>query len=229
MKIFPSKILIALSIFTQFSCGSKNKKSSVTNEKPETELKNIEITPPHTTLKHFVEQGLESWVRSFKDFHIDSFRVVQESEFEQQDYDEVADIDKFYELYKASLGFSPDSSQFIDLYSSGLMLRKKGKKIIASADVDQAISLCNLKTKEWKRIAFFGPSAAIEEVIWNSASQFTLAGTMHNDDGEKTAIIILGDADTKTFRWFEAINLIRPSSSNYEASGIIKLKIDEWD
>lgn len=199
------------------------------NEKPETEFDNHNSNSTLEPLKHFVEQGLESWVQSFKNFHIDSFRIVQESEFEQQDYDEVTDTGKFYKLYKASLKFSPDSSQFIDIYSSGLMLRQKGKKIIASADVDQAISLCNLKTKEWKRIAFFGPSAAIEEAIWNSALQFTLAGTIHNDDGEKTAIIILGDAGAKSFHWFEAINLIRHSSSNYEASGIIKLKIDEWD
>lgn len=229
MKLLPFRIIIALSIFTQFSCGSKNNKSTEINEKPETEFDNHNTNSPLESLKNFIEHGLENWLQSFKDFQIDSFRLVQETEFEQQDYDEVTDLNKFYELYKASLSYSPDSSRFIDLHSSGLMLRKKGKKIIASADVDQAISLCNLKTKEWKRIAFFGPSAAIEEVIWNSASQFTLAGTMHNDDGEKTAIIILGDADTKTFRWFEAINLIRPSSSNYEASGIIKLKIDEWD
>lgn len=218
-----------LSSFLPGFHSEEKQKSIEPIAKPESEFDNLNTKSAPEPLIHFVERGLESRVESFNDFHIDPFRVVQESGFEQQDYDEVADIDKFYELYKASLGFSPDSRQFIDLYSSGLMLRKKGNKIIASGDVDQAISLCNLKTKEWIRIAFFGPSAAIEEVIWNSTSQFTLAGTMHNDDGEKAAIIKLGDAGTKTFRWLESINLTRPSSSNYEASRIIKLKIDEWD
>jgi hypothetical protein len=229
MKFFTCIILVALSIFIQFSCENKNKKSNEIIEKPAAEFDSSNKNTSLEQLKHFVERGLENWELSFKDFQIDSFRLVQETEFEQQDYDEVSDLAKFYELYKPSLSFSPDSSLFIDLFSSGLMLRKEGKKIIASADVDQAISLCNLSTKDWRRIVSFGPSAAIEEATWVSATQFILAGTMHNDDGEKMAIILTGDITSKKLRWFEAINIIRPSSSLYEASGITKLKIDEWD
>jgi hypothetical protein len=134
----------------------------------------------------------------------------------------------FYSLYKSSLSYSPDSSQFIDLFSSGISLEKKGKKIIAIGDVDQAVTLHNLHSKDWKRILFFGPSAGIEEAVWTSATQFILAGMMHNDDGKATPILLLGDANTKTFYWFEA-KQTRPESSSYESGALTRLKIDEWE
>ena len=131
-------------------------------------------------------------------------------------------------MYKASLSYSPDSSQFIDLYSSGISLEKKGKKIIAIGDVDQAITLCNLNTKEWKRILFFGPSAGIEEAVWTSPTQFILAGMMHNDDGKAMPILLMGDVTTKTFHWYEA-KTTRQEASKYESGAMKNLKIDEWE
>ena len=140
----------------------------------------------------------------------------------------VSDLSQFYTFYKPSLSFSPDSSQFIDLYSNGITLEKKGKKIIAIGDVDQAVTLCNLKTKNWKSIISFGPSASMEEALWLSPAKFILAGTMQNDEGKQQPVLLLGDTDEKSFRWFEA-NFIREESAKYEASGFSKLKIDEWE
>jgi len=138
------------------------------------------------------------------------------------------DLNQFFELYKASLSYSPDSSQFIDLYSSGLTLEKKGKKIIAIADADNAITLCNLNTKEWNRILFFGPSAGIEATAWISSTSFILAGMIYNDEGKQQPVILLCDVNSQSIRWFEA-NTIRPENSKYEASGLKKLKINEWE
>jgi hypothetical protein len=55
-----------------------------------------------------------------------------------------------------------------------------------------------------------------------------LAGTMQNDNGGNQPIILLGDVNSKSFRWFES-NATRPEKSNYNASGLEKLKIDEWE
>ncbi|HUR65001.1 MAG TPA: hypothetical protein VMZ03_01520 [Chitinophagaceae bacterium] len=213
------------------SCGGKSKSDAAAKYTLTAGTDNQGNRVEDSTLapvKTFLEQDLAQWMASFTGIHIDSFRNIQKSDFENTEYDQTTDLTKFYELYKASCNFSPDSSQFIDLYSAGLMLEKKGKKIIASADVDQAVTLCDLKNKEWKRIASFGPSAGIEEAIWISPSTFILAGVMYNDNGQPTPLLMIGDINKRSFRWFEA-NSVRPPSSKYEPSGLKKLKIDEWE
>lgn len=228
------RLFFAAAVSTITSCGGKNQKEqpgSPNNDDSVTNAQTVNSQPADSTLvsvKQFFEKELTNWAQSFKGFYIDSFRMTQSSGFEQTDYNETNELKSFYELYKPSLSFSPDSSWFIDLYSAGVMLEKKGKKIIASADVDQAVTLCNPKTKEWKRIVSFGPSAGIEEAVWISPSAFMLAGTMQNDNGDDQPIVLLGDVNSKSFRWFEA-NAKRPKSSNYKASGLGKLKIDEWE
>lgn len=175
-----------------------------------------------------MRKGLDKWTKSFRNFNIDSFLFSQKTAFPDIDYGEAPNAG-FFDLYKASLSYSPDSSQFIDLYSAGLMLEKKGKKIIASSDVDNAVTLFDQSNKTWKRIAFFGPSAWIEEVVWTSPATFILAGVGPSDDvDESTAFLLLGDTKEKTFRWFKS-KATRAQSAKYEASGIKKLKIDEWE
>ena len=232
------RLFFAATISTIISCGGKNQKDQPASGNNADSVANVPTANNQPTdraadstlvpVKPFFEKELTKWAQSFKGFHIDSFRMTQSSGFEQIDYNETNDLKSFYEMYKPSLSFSPDSSWFIDLYSAGVMLEKKGKKIIASADVDQAVTLYNLKTKEWKRIVFFGPSAGIEEAVWISPSAFMLAGTMQGDNGGNQPIVLLGDVNSKSFRWFEA-NTIRPESSKYKASGLEKLKIDEWE
>ncbi len=236
-SIFP-RLFICAVVCIIFSCGGKNKKDqpgpanqpdSVSNNQPvNNQVPGNTADSTLAPVKQVFEKELSHWVKSFSGFHVDSFKLTQNTGFEQTDYNETGDIKDFYALYRPSLNFSPDSSWFIDLYSAGVMLEKKGKKIIASADVDQAVTLCDLRSKEWKRIVSFGPSAGIEEAVWITPSAFVLAGTMQNDNGVAQPIILLGDVNSKSFRWFEA-NAKRPESSNYEASGLGKLKIDEWE
>lgn len=221
------------------SCGGKNSgdagkepaaNDSLTNSKPVTgsaqSLEGADTTI--AAVYPVAEKELVKWARTFRGFHVDSFHQTSKWAFEQEDYNNASDLGAFYELYKPALVFSPDSSMFIDLYSYGLMLEKKGRKIIASSDVDQSITLCNLKTKEWKRIAFFGPSVGIEEAVWISPSRFLIAGTMQDDDGEYMPVLGMGNTDSKTFRWFEA-KTMRPKPADYKASGLSKLKIDMWE
>jgi len=227
-------LVSAALLCTLGSCGGKDKNSSpdFTKNSTTTDSLTMLLTAGNSALdaaKPFIEKDLVVWAQSFTKFHVDSLMMTHSTKFEELDYGKAEDMSSDYELFKPSISYSPDSSQFIDLYSAGISLEKKGKKIIAIGDVDMAVTLSNAKTKEWKRIAIFGPSAAIEEAVWTSPSSFILAGTMHNDAGEKIPIMMLGDTESKTFRWFEAVNIKRPESSNYEASGIKKLKIDEWE
>lgn len=217
------------------SCGGKNNTSKRDTDVPAKDSNAIEQTQNQTgnadtalsNLQPLIEKGLDKWVHSFKNFHTDSFRQTENQAFLELDYD-VTDLREFYSLYKPSLSFSPDSSQFIDLYSNGIWLEKKGKKIIAIGDADQGVTLCNVKTKNWKTIISFGPSASMEEAVWISATKFVLAGSMQNDDGKQQPVLLLGDTERKSFRWFEA-SIIRDKGTKYEASGFSKLKIDEWE
>lgn len=222
------------------SCGGKKKapdenadlQANDTNaiKQTENQIRKNESNTDTTlsSIQYLMEKGLDKWIQSFKNFQIDSFRQIDVRGFQENDYQKIVDLRQFYTFYKPSLSFSPDSSQFIDLYSSGISLEKKGKKIIAIGDVDQAVTLCNLKTKNWKSIISFGPSAGMEEALWLSPTKFILAGTMQNDEGKHQPVLLLGDTNEKSFHWFEA-NLIRDESAKYEASGFSKLKIDEWE
>lgn len=233
MTRYFSRFIIASLLSIIVSCGAKDTKSSDSPvDKDTAGVKNPQPAngAADTTLESarpLIEKGLDAWMRSFAGFSIDSFHLGQKSAFGDEDYS-VDDMGKFYDLYKGSLVYSPDSSQFIDLYSYGLMLEKVGKKIIASADADNSVTLHDLKTKSWKRISSFGPSAWIEEAIWLSPSTFILAGVMHNDEGQQQAFLLLGNSNERYYRWFES-KLVRAQSVKYEASGMTKLKIDEWE
>ena len=225
---FPTLLLV----FTFLSsCGGKKNADSTAKKTTTIEQTDNNVANADTTLsavQPFIEKELALWVQSFKNFHIDSFHQVDKRGFQENDYGDMATMEQFYSFYKPSLSFSTDSSQFIDLYSSGVSLEKRGKKIIAIGDVDQAVTLCNTKTKNWKSIISFGPSAGIEEALWVSPTKFILAGSMQNDEGKHQPILLMGDTNEKSFRWFEA-SFIREKSAKYEASGFSKLKIDEWE
>jgi hypothetical protein len=234
---FPVLLIV---FFCLPSCGGKKSTSGENIEKPAKDINAIKHSENQTsknegstdttllTVRPLIEKGLSQWVTSFKNFQFDSFHQVGISEFQEYEYKEVSDLSEFYTLYKPSLSFSPDSNQFIDLFSNGLSLEKKGKKIIAIGDVDRAVTLCNLRTKNWMTIISFGPSASMEEAFWVSSAKFILAGIMQNDEGKQQPVLLLGNTDEKSFRWFEA-NFIREESAKFKASGFSKLKIDEWE
>jgi hypothetical protein len=228
--VFAFCLLIAFA-----SCGGKS------NRKQANEKDTLAIVEPDsvsmvknkasamlTLAKPFINNELSKWMQSFKGLHTDSLYFSHLSSFEQIDYQSTDSLLSFYPLYKTSLIFSPDSNQFIDLFSPGVSLEKRGKKVVAMSDVDQAVTLCNIQAKEWKRIAFFGPSAGLEETIWINTTQFIMAGMVHNDEGLATPLLLLGDAENKIFFWFEAKNT-RPITTTYESSAMKKLNVDEWE
>jgi len=147
-------------------------------------------TDSSTNYKSYFEKQLKAWTRSYNNFQLSDFHLTDSSKFENTPFGDIKDLKEFYRKYKPALSFSPDSNQFIDLYSYQLNLEWKGKKLVASTEVDQAISLCNLKTKKWMRIFFRGASSAIEDAIWISNTKFILVGYEHYDDKFRPVIFI---------------------------------------
>ncbi len=225
-------ILLSAAIFIA-SCGGKNSSAPADSndtlqaEKPDSATAaNNEAKAVLTEVRPFLEKELGKWMQSFQGLHIDSLKQSQIGKYDMREAGGVDDSKEFFSLYGASLAYSPDSSQFIDLYSSGITLERNGKRIRAMADVDQGVTLCNLKTKECKGLVYFGPSAGIEEAVWTSPTQFLLAGFAHNDEGKFEPILLVGDTNNKSLRWYGASTI---RSADYNSSSMEKLKIDDWE
>lgn len=79
----------------------------------------------------------------------------------------------FDPVYANFLVYAPDSSRYIDMDS---YLWSLGKEDNIDFSVDQEINLVDLKTDSVTRIAFFGPSYRVEEVVWLDNQRVLLLG-----------------------------------------------------
>ena len=230
MHLFRLLVLAALPLLFLPACSGRKKGQEDPAAMPAKDSTAVteKKTGNLSAYQQWIDRELSSWAASFEAFSLDSFSLTQEDSFSREATGEEAPSRDFYQLYGPSLVYSPDSTRFLDLFSAGVMLEKKGKKIIASADVDQAVNLFNRPAREWKRILSFGPSAGIEEAVWTSPDEFLLAGIFFNDNGDATPILIIGNLTTHTQRWYGS-SIKRPADRKYESVGILKMKIDEWE
>ena len=82
-------------------------------------------------------------------------------------------------------------------------LEKKGNKIVYSgSEVDQAISLCDIKTKRWIQILFCGYSLRIQEVTWLTNTKFMLVGSAQDEGSKYSPVIYIGDITKNSFELF---------------------------
>lgn len=147
--------------------------------------------------KTYFDNNLEEWTRSFKDFKLSDFRFTDTAEFEDLPFRDTTNLKEFYELYKPALSFSIDNTKFLDIYSYGLNLEKKGSKVVANEDIDQLVSLCDLRKNKWMRIFFCGLSTRIDEAVWITNSKFILAGTSSGEDNVFHPKILVGDTNSR--------------------------------
>ena len=222
-------IILFGTVYMAVSCKGKEKEPAVKETTNDTLSQST--MADDSSAQYFrgaIDNQLAEWKQSFQGFQPDSFRFSQRTSFKEKEVQDTADMKELLSLFGPSLAFTSDSSQYLDLFSAGMSLERRGKKLVAMADVDQAVTLCNLKTGKCKQIASFGPSAGIEEAVWLDATRFILAGTMHNDDGKPQAFVLIGDTGKESYSWYES-TITRAASTDYTASGIRKLKIDEWE
>ena len=152
--------------------------------------------------KHF-DHELIQWTKNFSNFKISDFKVKDTLNFDNNFQQNFKFYKKFLSIYKPIITYSVDSSKFIDIYSYQLNLEKKNNYYKANPDIDQAILLCDLKTKYWNRIYFGTSSQWIEEVIWISKTKFILVGIFKSNDDKKKPLILLGDTNNQTLiRYF---------------------------
>jgi hypothetical protein len=176
---------------------------------------------------HF-DNELKAWTKTISDFKLSSFKPNDTFSFGNADYNDIKSLDGFYLIYKPALTFSKDSNKFIDIYSYELNLNKKGGEIVYSgSEVDQAISLCDIKLKRWTQILFCGYSLRIQEVIWLSNMKFMLVGSLQNDEAKYLPTIYIGDMTNNSFEVFLSSNSNCYQTKGYDSPKLAKLHIQE--
>jgi hypothetical protein len=177
---------------------------------------------------HFNNE-LKGWTKAFTFFNLSTFKKAGISNFEDIDVLDINDIKQFYSIYKPALSFSFDKNQFIDIYSYWLNLEREGKNIVSyGGEADQAITMCNFKTKKWTRIFFRGTNERIQDVSWVTNTEFILVGFQNDTLERPLPIIYIGNTITKTFTCFICNNkksIIK--STGYDSPKLLKLKIKE--
>jgi hypothetical protein len=174
---------------------------------------------------HF-ESDLKAWTKTINNFSLSSFKPTDTISFGDLDGNDIKNLKDFYSIYKPALTFSKDGNKFIDIYSYELNLEKKGNKIIYSgSEVDQAISLCNIKTKRWTQILFCGYSLRIQEIIWLTNAKFMLVGSFQNEESKYLPVIYIGDMINNSFEVFTSSNPNCLQNKGYDSPKLAKLNI----
>ena len=183
---------------------------------------NLSIYQPH------FDKELKAWTKTINHFKLSSFKPTDTISFGNSDYYDIKSLKEFYSIYKPALTFSKDSNKFIDIYSYELNLEKKGNKIVYSgSEVDQAISLCDIKMKRWTQILFCGYSLRIQEVIWLTNSKFMLVGSVQNEESKYLPVIYIGDIINNSFEIFSSSDLNCQQNKGYDSPKLAKLNIQE--
>ena len=177
----------------------------------------------------YFDRTLSGWTKTFTNFNLSSFEKEKIDSFENIEYMDINAIKDFYSIYKPALTFSPNQNQFIDIYSYWLSLDKEGKKIVSyGGEADQAITLCNFKTKKWNRIAFRGTTERIQDVIWLTNSKFILVGAREDEIvfGKYRPLIYIGDTIGKTLKCFVSRkHKSFQKNDGYDSPKLLKLKV----
>jgi len=176
---------------------------------------------------HF-DGDLKAWTKTINNFRLSSFKPTDTISFGNSDYYDIKNLKDFYSIYKPALTFSKDSNKFIDIYSYELNLEKKENKIVYSgSEVDQAISLWNIRTKKWTQILFCGYSLRIQEVIWLTNTKFMLVGSVQNEESKYQPVIYIGDMTNNTFEVFSSSDPNCLQNKGYDSPKLAKLNIHE--
>ena len=176
--------------------------------------------------KKYFDHELKSWTSSFTNFKLSEFKVSDTISFENIEDRDFKTLKSFLSIYKRLITFSKDNNQFIDIYSYQLNLEKKGNSYVANVEIDQAIYLCNLKTRYWGRIFFGGYSRWVDDIVWISNTKFLLVGSEKGDDDKNRPRIYLGDTIKQSFEEFEDGNKACIQSKGYESQKLKNLNIE---
>jgi hypothetical protein len=179
-----------------------------------------------TAYQSYFGNDLRDWTKSFKDFKLSRFTLTDTIKFENLPFGDTSNLKEFYKLYKPALSFSSNKTQFLDIYSYWLNLEKKGNKVMSNPEVDQLVSLFDLKNNRWTRIFFCGLSTRIDEALWLTNTKFILAGTSLGENTIFHPKVLIGDTRDQLFLVYTD-NIAEATKTGYTSSKLKKLNIQD--
>lgn len=182
------------------------------------------------SFRNLFDKAFRSWTKTFDQFNLGDFKIAGETSFEEIDYMDFSELKDFFDVYKPALSFSPDKNQFIDIYSYWLNLSREGSRIISrGGEADQAITLCNLKTKTWKRIMFRGTTERIVDATWIDNNSFILVASSQNaHSADFSPVIYRGDIKLRLFKIYISNNAhCIEKTKNYKSAKLKHLHVKE--
>lgn len=143
------------------------------------------------------------YLSEINEFSVDKFKLVKkwrESQLIQNNI--LGDFDNDFNINHTKFIInSPDKTHYIDLdsYQIDIIKNENGELICKGGEVDQEIDWVNRKTKEIKRIGFYGSSAWIDDAKWVDNTKVVLFGL--NDSHLMINIIDLSTLDFFLFEY----------------------------
>ncbi len=217
--------VIVLSV-TINSCGRKDtteEEELILNGQPDQYQENdtISIRP--------IPENLGLWINYYQQFdtafNIKNFKAsgvtVHLNALEDATTGDVSLMEGFYPL----LSFSPDSSQFIDLWSYNQLIEtnKAGEKMVIGGDPDQEVAWVNKKTGTKKQLMYNGPQQVVETADWINNQSILLGMVNVNENNtEWTPEILLfnfSDSTFTNFRLIKNLSVEKMTIGNADFSG----------
>lgn len=168
---------------------------------------------------------LREWAGSFKNFQLAEFKPADSVSFYSDNKMELKAVDSFLLIYRPILTFSPDSGQFLDIYSGALNLENMGSYYMASPDDDEPIFLCNARTRYWNRVYCGSLGVFIEEVCWVSSTEFMMVGIERNEKDERRPFILVGDEDKQRLYEYVSTNAECVKVREYQSAKLNRMPI----
>jgi hypothetical protein len=172
----------------------------------------------------YFSNQLSGWTKTIKGFTLSKFKKNDTLVFDGSDYLSISKLKDFYSIYKPILKYSPDSSQFIDIYSAELNLQRVYDRTISTPNVEQGISLCNPAARSWEKILWLGPDDGIEDVCWISNSEFILAGYSFDKERKRRPVIYMGSLVRNSFIMYIDDSQV---STGYQTPELKKMHIEQ--
>jgi len=175
--------------------------------------------------KRYFDGDLRLWTSSFRGFGLSEFRQQDSVAFGKAVVKKIGELGKFLAVYKPLLTYTPDRTQFIDLYSGQLSITKVGNHYEGNADDGGEVFLCNQKKGYWVGVGYNSPGGWMEEAVWVSDSKFVLAGISKNEKGQNQPLVVVGDVVRGMLYRYVSMNKACVQTKGYQSPKLKRMNV----
>lgn len=189
------RLILLLVIISIFSCNTEESKNSA--EKTEIQVidsaeSSLSISKEDSTLLFSTDSTNHFLLASkipldWNKIHLVDFWVEDSLPFEK-----IIHSTEFFKDYGPVLRWSQDSNYILDLGSYGktVVTEPSGKKILTDGDVDNKISLIDIKNHKKKELIFFGSDTELISAGWLSTNQLAILASRYHPENFKSDTIL---------------------------------------